>query len=839
MKQVAIAVGWFGLSMLALISAEAVVGTDHIQAQVIPDGTLPTTVTTPNNLDFTINGGTRSGNNLFHSFSQFGVPTGGSALFNNAIDIQNIFSRVTGGSLSNIDGLLQTTGSANLFLLNPSGILFGANASLNIGGSFVGTTAQSIKFADGMEFSATNLNDRPLLTMSAPIGLQFGSNPGSITHQAATGFQVAPGKTLALVGGALTISGGTLAAPAGDIELGSVAAHSQVSMSPTTLAMSYAGATGFQDIQLTQGAQVDASGTGGGAIHVQARQFSLKQGARLRSNTLGSEPGNPIIIRASERVDIAGTEDLSPYNVYYGDEDLDASGLSGIYAVTKVGSTGDGGSIRVDSPYLSMSQAGAIVAQTYGQGNAGNLTIQSHTVEFMGNPDGNGFPTILSAETYGAGRSGDITINADRLISKDFVLVQTISNTAGDAGNLTVNVRQLQALNGTQFSSSTWDAGNGGNVMINATELIELIGFSTWEEGPFSTGLFSNVASSSTGNGGNVTITTGQLRVLQGAGIATSSRGKGNAGNINIWAKDTDIAGTSDDGELQSSIVASSKTNFRAGSINLLSDLLSVRNGANITVSNTGTGDAGNLNINAGRVLLDQDASLQAKVNGGNQGNIQLQARDLLLLRQGSQIVASATGISTGGNIIINAPVIVGLENSDIVANAVEGRGGNIQITTQGIIGLKYRDRTTPENDITASSEFGVNGTVDVNNVGVDPNSGLVKLSTTLIDSNQQVAAACSGTQSSSFVITGRGGVPKNPSQEFSHDRSWNDMRDLSAFHKSAIAQTPTPIPTIVQATTWQRNPQTGKVELLATQPAHPIPSATCARTSHPTGNDL
>ncbi len=145
-----------------------------VQAQqVMSDGTVNTIVTRSGNV-FTIDNGTTSGTNLFHSFQEFSIPTGGTALFNNAANIQNIFSRVTGGTVSNLDGIIRANGTANLFLLNPNGILFGSNARLNLGGSFIGTTAQAIKFADGTEFSAIPTAS-PLLTMSVPIGLQMGT----------------------------------------------------------------------------------------------------------------------------------------------------------------------------------------------------------------------------------------------------------------------------------------------------------------------------------------------------------------------------------------------------------------------------------------------------------------------------------------------------------------------------------------------------------------------------------------------------------------------------------------------------------------------------------------
>lgn len=153
--------------------------------QVIPDTTLQnnSSITTEGNTNI-INGGTQAGDNLFHSFEQFSIPTNGTAQFNNSIDIQNIFSRVTGGSISNIDGLIRANGAANLFLINPNGIIFGSNARLDIGGSFIGSTVSSVNFGDGRQSSASQPQATPLLTINVPTGLRIEkTNSGEIRIQ--------------------------------------------------------------------------------------------------------------------------------------------------------------------------------------------------------------------------------------------------------------------------------------------------------------------------------------------------------------------------------------------------------------------------------------------------------------------------------------------------------------------------------------------------------------------------------------------------------------------------------------------------------------------------------
>ncbi|MEO1187357.1 MAG: filamentous hemagglutinin N-terminal domain-containing protein, partial [Cyanobacteria bacterium J06636_27] len=165
----------------------------------------------------------------------FSIPTGGSATFQNSSAIENIINRVTGGNISNIDGLIKSQGNANLFLINPSGIIFGENASLNIGGSFLATTAESFLFEDGFNYSAIDSQQTPLLTISVPVGLQMGTQTGEIINRSQAvdsnsgvnvGLQVTPGESISLIGGEINLSGGNITASGGIIELGSVATGS-------------------------------------------------------------------------------------------------------------------------------------------------------------------------------------------------------------------------------------------------------------------------------------------------------------------------------------------------------------------------------------------------------------------------------------------------------------------------------------------------------------------------------------------------------------------------------------------------------------------------------------
>ena len=298
--------------------------TSLVQAQVTSDGTLSTNVTTSHNLDFTITNGKQLGGNLFHSFQQFSVPNGGSASFANGLDVQNIFSRVTGNSISEINGLIQTHGSANLFLLNPNGIIFGPNAQLKVGGSFIASTASQINFADGSSFSASNPQTEPLLTVSVPIGLQFRETPGNIVNRSianqGNGLLLS-GKTLALVGGDLFLKGGVLTTIGGRIDLGSVAAPASVSLIPINAGweLDYDSVQEFQDIHLSEAAIVQTIlvAEGSGDILLQGRQILLSGNSDILSLNNSEAPGGRIAVKASESVEITEDSDLSTISFLY------------------------------------------------------------------------------------------------------------------------------------------------------------------------------------------------------------------------------------------------------------------------------------------------------------------------------------------------------------------------------------------------------------------------------------------------------------------------------------------------------------------------------------------
>ena len=753
----------------SFLATTLVAPSDRTSAQITPDATLPTSVT--GNPNFIITGGTQAGNNLFHSFREFSVPTGGSAFFDNALDVKNILSRVTGSSISSIDGKIQANGTANLFLLNPNGIIFGPNASLDIGGSFLGSTASSINFADGSQFRASNPQASPLLTVSVPIGLGFGSNPGAIRVQGTghsltiadasfapftrgdsnSGLRVNPGQTLALVGGDVSLEGGTLTAEAGRIELGSVA-RGVVSLSPSPVGwtLGYQGVRNFQDIQLSKQALADASGVSGGSIQLQGRNIELRDGSIVLIQNQGSQPAGSISVNASDSLKVDGT---SP----------DVNITSGLNSE----SIGDGkaGNIEVSTRQLVLQNGGLIQRRTFSSvssGSSGDIGVNvkaSDSAQLVGVSPLN--PTIVSS-------------------------ISDASFSSGNSGGISVSTGQLDVLNGASIVSSSFGTGDAGNVTVNASKSVQVIGFD-----PSIFLAQSNISSLTLreGNAGSVTINTARLAIRDGGTVASSTFASGSAGSITVNAsKSVEVSGTVP-GSINPSGIASSATLLDAvtrqalglpdkpsgdsGDVTINTRQLKVTDGALINVRNDGTGTAGRIVVNAHSILLDNKAAITARSGesgeGENEANITLNVRDALILRRNSQISAEASGEQRGGNITINAGAIAAVpgEDSDITASAPGGTGGRITINAQGIFGLQVSPTLTPKNDITAFGKTPeLNGTVQINTPEINLQGALNQLNGNFVTPEQAIASSClarRNAQQGSFTVTGTGGLPYTP----------------------------------------------------------------------------
>jgi len=650
------------------------VGTTAL-GQITPDNTLgnESSVVTPNvnvngNLADLIEGGAIRDSNLFHSFQDFNVAEFGRVYFANPAGIQNILSRVTGTNVSKILGTLGVLGNANLFLINPNGIVFGSNSRLDLGGSFFGSTADSVLFEDGTVFSAKNPNDKPLLTINIPSGLQYGSNPGSITNQSSL-FRVPNGQTLGLIGGEVTILGGVIAALDGRIELGSVG-NGVVNLTPTdtSFVLDYSGVQGFQDISLSEGAGVITSGEGGGSIQVQGANVSLRDRSLVLANTQGSGSGGGIVVKASQ-LSLEGGSQISTDVIgsgQGGDLTVDATesvrvvgapdAPSILGAQVFQGATGNGGDISITTGELIVSDGAFVSADTIGEGDGGNLSVDADsTVQVIGT-SADGTSSILSAGTLATGKGGDVSITTGELIVKD----------------------------GAFVSADTIGEGDGGNVTVDADSTVQLIGTSA--DGRFSSGLSSETQGK--GKAGDVSITTGELIVKDGARVSTVTIGEGDGGNLTVDADSkVQVIGTSANGSF-SGLLTQTQGTGNAGDVSITTGELIVSDGAIVSASTLSEGDGGDINVNASSTV-ELSSGLFAQTEGkGNAGDISI-TTEQLIVKDGAFVSADTLGEGDGGELSITTGELIVSDGAQVSAATLgEGNGGNLIVDASSSIQL-------------------------------------------------------------------------------------------------------------------------------------------------------
>jgi filamentous hemagglutinin family protein len=625
--------GW----LIAIALGSSIFWGNNASAQITPDGTLPNnSIVTPGGNIFNITGGSQVGNNLFHSFQQFSVPTGGTAFFNNGLDIGNIISRVTGNSISNIDGLIRANGTANVFLLNPNGIIFGNNASLNVGGSFVGSTANAIQFGTAGIFSASTPNaPTPLLTINPSVLLFLQPSPAAITSSSiapagvnlagveVTGLRVPDGRSLLLVGGDVNLAGGSLRAYNGRIELAGLAAPGNVGLNFTGNILSL-GVPNVPrgNVSLTNAAEVNVRGSDGGSIAINAQNLSLAGASKVRA---GIDTG------------------LGTLQSQAGDIDINATGSttltddSFIANVPQPTSFGKGGNVNITTGSLAVINGSSLNSNNFGQGDGGNINLN-----------------VRDALTLsGMGETG---------ISGIFSSVR--SQAVGKAGSINITAGSVSSTDRSQLNASTYGQGDAGNISIQARDFVSLAGSST---------IFSNIESGGVGNGGNINITAPSLTLQDGAQLQAGLRGtdaqnnlpggRGNGGNINI-----DVSGA---------VTLARTTNQLATAI--FTDL---ENGAQ--------GNGGNINIKSGSLFLNEGTLINARTAGnGNAGNIFVQARDAVSLTDSSYIFSTvnAGAVGNGGNITIDAGSVSLTNGSEFNSRTLgQGNGGNISINARDTV---------------------------------------------------------------------------------------------------------------------------------------------------------
>jgi filamentous hemagglutinin family protein len=835
-----------GLASWLVISGAIAFSGNNTLAQLTPDTTLGSensTVTSTGAVD-SINGGATRGTNLFHSFGEFNVEEGRAAYFNNPAGIENILSRITGANPSNIFGTLGVVGgNANLFLINPNGIIFGANARLDVGGSFVGTTANAIGFGNQGFFSATNPSNPSLLTVN-PSALLFnqiraasiknnsvadsGLNPSS--EFTATGLRVPDGKSLLFVGSDLNLNGGGLYAFGGRVELGGLAGTGTVGLNGdgNNLSLSFPDNVEKSDVSLSNGARANVRAGNGGSIAINAQNLEMTERSSLYAGIesgLGSDnskAGNISVnatgaINLNNRSSIAN-QVLAEANGQGGDVSISASTLK-VEGGAQIGATtlggGKAGNLKVIADTVQLAgrandRVGSVLsaqADLNSTGDAGNLTINTRQLLVR---DG----AQISTGTFGTGKAGDLTVNAtdsvqligsfagDRIPIPSGLFTEAVQNLSKDAGNLTINTRQLLVRDGAVVSSATFGTGKAADLTVNATDSVQLIGTSIY--GPFSSSLTAQADLNSTGDAGDLTINTRQLLVRDGAEGSSTTFGAGKGGDLTVNATDfVQLIGESTDGQFGSSLTATTRqvATGNAGSLTINTDELLIQDGAEATVSSFGEGVAGNFGITARSVRLDKGKVI-AQARSGNGGSLKLDIADLLLMRHGSEISTTAGTAQkggNGGNIDLDSEFIIAVpeENSDITANAFSGSGGKVRINATGVFGiapisrkdlerLRPNDldpRHLPTNEIIAISQQNpsLSGTVDLNTPNIEPNSGLVSLPVVPVDT--QVSQACTpggSQQQSEFVVTGRGGLPQNPGEALNTDAIQVDLVTLA-----------------------------------------------------------
>ena len=717
-----------GLGIFWAASSSAVIA----QSQIVPDNTLgdESSQVVPNNEingipTEAIEGGAQRGSNLFHSFSQFNIEAGRGAYFANPEGINNIFSRVTGNNVSEIFGTLGVLGNADLFLINPNGIIFGENASLDVNGSFLATTASGIGFGEQGFFNADEPDTPPLLTVQPSVFVFNQVNPGTIENRSTaeagtdvlgdslTGLRVPDSKSLMLLGGEVIIDGGGLNAQDGRIEIIALQENQTIGLNSDSANLSFDLPAELQtnNVSFKDRASVITSGRGGGNIVLWGKEITLNNQTLIYADTLGDLDGKGIFVKAR--------------NLAIDDE-------SRITADVVSSGSGNGGSVAIDVNTLSVNKGGTVATRTLGLGNGGTIDITADEINITDSTESN-FSTLstrasreamgnagslflntnilkvsnggrIDSSTLSSGDGGTIEIIANKIEivgegveTENFVTgisVATGVESTGNGGNLIVITDTLSLTEIGQFSSGTSGSGNGGTIDITA-EAIEIFGKN---ETSATTEITANARTESSGNGGNITIDTNTLKLRDGGQIESDTSGSGNGGTIDITAEAIEITDSSEDNISEISVDAREDAVGNGGELSIRTNTLKLRDGGQIASDTSGSGNGGTIDITAEAIeIIDSSENLLSRISSsvfqdatGNGGDLTIDT-DTLKLSNGGQIASDTLGLGDGGTIDITAEAIEIIDSTENLPSSVSvnvsedatGNGGDLTIDTE------------------------------------------------------------------------------------------------------------------------------------------------------------
>lgn len=678
--------------MLLVISIGASAKLGRAQTAIELDGSLPNGRT--DNLVLTQPGpaylidqtmGEARGGNLFHSFKNLSVDTGDTASFSAFQPFDNVFVRVTGGNASVFHGVLQSTvlngsgGGATFFLMNPSGILFGANSSIDVPGSLFLTTADELQFADGITLDLANA-PAPVLSMSSPVAFGFlgGAEAADVvlTEDGTTGFgfltlSMQPGETLGLVAGDVTLSGpgGFLfvAAPGGVVGLVATgSANAEVGIEFFDLRTAEPERLGR--VALEPGASLSGSdifdpNASQGEVFIRGARFSIE----TADMTFG---GNLLSGQAAVDIDVYDSIETT---------------AAGAIILANRGSQAGGAGILRAGRVLVDGAFSAIVSQNTGPGRGGDLQIQADDITVR---DGGRIATLVDALTADpSGRGGDVVLSGSTLLLQGGQIRAT-ANSLAAPGGLDLNVDDIQILGSQSIISSINTSSNigGGNVSLGSG--------SGSGNGSivFEDGARLVVQTTSNADGASLSLSANTIEILGGSRVETSTLASGNAGDIRVSAGRLSI-GSSTTGLAPGLLASAVDTGAagRGGTITVDVETLDLRNGGQITTTTRGS-DAGDITVTAtGDVMLVGDDGLSAPSGlfaraesgaTGLSGDVLVDARNISI-EDGATISTRSLGLGDSGAVTLIAAGELVIRGSGIAVSTITSRGNGGDITLE------------------------------------------------------------------------------------------------------------------------------------------------------------